>query len=72
MVSKNGELYFNEINPIPGSFGFFLWEAAKGEAHIGFTGQLTAMLEEARAQVRKHHRTIDPTASGGQIFSRRG
>ncbi|MFN7163043.1 MAG: hypothetical protein ACK5VJ_00775 [Pseudomonadota bacterium] len=77
MVSKKGELYFNEINPIPGSFGFFLWEAAKGQmngkfAHIGFTGQLTAMLEEARAQVRKHHRTIDPTASGGQIFTRRG
>lgn len=22
------ELWFNEINPIPGSFGFFLWEAA--------------------------------------------
>ena len=23
-----GELWFNEINPIPGSYGFFLWEAA--------------------------------------------
>ena len=27
--SKTGELWFNEINPIPGSYGFFLWEAAE-------------------------------------------
>jgi D-alanine-D-alanine ligase len=26
--SKTGELWFNEINPIPGSYGFFLWEQA--------------------------------------------
>ena len=25
----SGELWFNEINPIPGSYGFFLWEAAE-------------------------------------------
>ncbi|MBU2866521.1 hypothetical protein [Pacificibacter marinus] len=27
--TETGELWFNEINPIPGSYGFFLWEAAK-------------------------------------------
>ncbi|SIO25861.1 D-alanine-D-alanine ligase [Rhodovulum sp. ES.010] len=26
--TNTGELWFNEINPIPGSYGFFLWEAA--------------------------------------------
>ncbi|MEM1431106.1 MAG: D-alanine--D-alanine ligase [Pseudomonadota bacterium] len=26
--AETGELWFNEINPIPGSYGFFLWEAA--------------------------------------------
>lgn len=26
--SETGEIWFNEINPIPGSYGFFLWEAA--------------------------------------------
>lgn len=26
--AKTGEIWFNEINPIPGSYGFFLWEAA--------------------------------------------
>jgi D-alanine-D-alanine ligase len=29
--SKTGELWFNEINPIPGSYGFFLWEQAPVE-----------------------------------------
>jgi D-alanine-D-alanine ligase len=29
--SKTGELWFNEINPIPGSYGFFLWEHAPVE-----------------------------------------
>jgi len=27
--AETGELWFNEINPIPGSYGFFLWEAAE-------------------------------------------
>lgn len=26
--SKTGEIWFNEINTIPGSYGFFLWEAS--------------------------------------------
>lgn len=28
MQSDNGKLYFNEINTIPGSFSFYLWEAS--------------------------------------------
>jgi D-alanine-D-alanine ligase len=27
MVSKKGQVYFNEINTLPGSLAFFLWEA---------------------------------------------
>ncbi len=26
MMDKNGEVYFNEINPMPGSIAFYLWE----------------------------------------------
>lgn len=28
MNAKTRQIWFNEINPIPGSYGFFLWEAA--------------------------------------------
>jgi len=28
MVTKNGKIYFNEINTMPGSLAFYLWEAS--------------------------------------------
>lgn len=34
-------LYFNEINPCPGSFGYYLWP------ELGFTQLLTHLIEEA-------------------------
>lgn len=43
--AESGELWMNEINPIPGSFGYFLWEAAADP--LLFTDLLTAQIEEA-------------------------
>lgn len=42
---KTGEIWFNELNPIPGSYGYFLWEAA--EENILLTDFLTELIEEA-------------------------
>ncbi len=44
---ETGDFYFNEINTIPGSFSFYLWE----KSGIGFTALLQEMLEIA---VRRH------------------
>ncbi|HVW91384.1 MAG TPA: hypothetical protein VHB74_02120, partial [Devosia sp.] len=44
--SKTGELWFNEINPIPGSYGFFLWEQAP-EHPLLFPELLDHLIEEA-------------------------
>lgn len=41
----SGELWFNEINPIPGSYGFFLWEAA--ESPVLFPELINYLVEEA-------------------------
>lgn len=41
--SADGILYFNEINPIPGSMAFYLWEA-KG---ISFKQQISDLIEES-------------------------
>lgn len=41
---KTGEIWFNELNPIPGSYGYFLWEAAK--ENILLTDFLTELIEE--------------------------
>jgi len=69
---QTGAWYFNEINPTPGSFAFFLWEAAEGAAQTGLTGLLHGMIEEARQRVRSQYRPTDPAALGGQIFTKRG
>lgn len=43
MVTPEQKVYITEINPIPGSMAFYLWEA-KG---ITFTQQITDMLEQS-------------------------
>ena len=44
------ELWFNEINPIPGSFAFFLWERAA--TPFTFPALLNHMIDEATSQAR--------------------
>lgn len=67
---KTGDIYFNEINPLPGSFGYFLWEGA--DEPVGFTALLDGMVEEARSRMRSRARVVDPVATGGGIFRKRG
>ncbi len=43
MVTPDSTIYITEINPIPGSMSFYLWEA-KG---IRFTQQITDLIEQA-------------------------
>lgn len=47
----NDELYFNEINPIPGSLSFYLWEPAG----VPYTELLDRMVQLALARVRSSH-----------------
>ncbi|RYG58579.1 MAG: D-alanine--D-alanine ligase [Alphaproteobacteria bacterium] len=65
-----GEIWFNEINPLPGSFGYFLWEGA--QESVGFSELLDDMIGEARSRMRSHARVVDPVANGGAIFRKRG
>jgi D-alanine-D-alanine ligase len=45
----NDALYFNEINPIPGSLSFYLWEPAG----VPYTELLDRMIELARKRARQ-------------------
>ena len=53
MCNRNtGELWFNEINPIPGSYGFFLWEAA--EVPLLYPELIAHLVDETmRASVKR-------------------
>ncbi len=44
IVSKEGEIFFNEINPIPGSMAFYLWEVMG----IPFKQLLSEIIEESK------------------------
>ena len=65
---KTGEIWFNELNPIPGSYGYFLWEAAKNP--ILFVELINGLLSEAE----KHHKLKqvphDPVPEDARLFDR--
>lgn len=65
---KTGEVWFNEANPCPGSFGFFLWEAA--EKPVLFTELMTALIEEAFTCHRNCQLPPDPTLRDARLFPR--
>jgi len=43
MATETGELYLTEVNPIPGSLAFYLWEATG----ITFKEQITDLIEQS-------------------------
>jgi D-alanine-D-alanine ligase len=63
-----GETWLNEVNPIPGSFGYFLWEAA--EPPIGFTALLSLLLDEALARHREAQLPDDPVPPEARLLRR--
>lgn len=67
---KTGEIFFNEVNPLPGSFGYFLWEGAS--PRVSFTDLLEGLIDEALSRARSRTRVVDPVGSGGAIFRKRG
>jgi len=67
--SKSGEIWFNEVNPCPGSYGYFLWEAAAQP--LLFTKFVSALLEEARVQSQGQSLPDDPVPADAQLFKRK-
>lgn len=66
--SKTGEIWFNELNPTPGSFGYFLWDAAK--TSVLFTELLNDLIAEAFAFHASQQLPDDPTPPDARIFKR--
>ncbi len=66
---ETGEIWLNEVNPCPGSFGYYLWEAA--ETPTLFTQLLTDLIEEG-LYLHQHSQTPkDSTPEEARLFSRR-
>lgn len=66
--AETGEIWFNEINAIPGSFAYFLWEAASEP--LNFLGLTTHIIEEGARRYLAQARSTDAAQGGGAIFMR--
>jgi len=66
--SKTGELWLNEVNTIPGSFAYFLWEAAKEP--LSFLALTDAIIAEGFALSAKRLGATDANSGGATIFAR--
>ncbi len=66
--SKTGEIWFNEVNPCPGSFGYFLWEAAP--TPILFTEFITGLIKEAIIQSKSRALPRDPVPKDARLLKR--
>jgi D-alanine-D-alanine ligase len=68
-----GEIWLNEINPCPGSFAFYLWEAASDtdkSGPLGFTALLSALIDEAQACHRAIQLPDDPVPPDARLLKR--
>jgi D-alanine-D-alanine ligase len=63
-----GEVWLNEVNPCPGSFGYFLWEAA--DPPLRFTALLSVLIEEALARHRESQLPDDPVPPEARLLRR--
>ena len=68
--SKTGEIWMNEVNPLPGSFGYFLWEAAAEP--VLFTDFLSGLLDEAFFEYTRRRLPKDPVPAGARLLKRAG
>ncbi len=69
--SKTGEIWLNEVNPCPGSFGYFLWEAVKGDP-VFFTEFLSNLLAQALSQNSARALPYDPVPLDARLLTRKG
>lgn len=67
---ETGEFWFNEANPCPGSFGYFLWEAST-ENPLLFTELLSHLVDEALGESAAEQLPPDPTLPEARLFQRR-
>lgn len=66
--AKTNEIWMNEVNPWPGSIGYFLWEAA--EESVLFTDLLTQLIDEGLARHARTRLPRDPVPVDARLFRR--
>jgi D-alanine-D-alanine ligase len=68
--AQSGEIWLNEVNPWPGSIGYFLWEAASPS--VLFSELLTHLVTEALEQRKTRALPADPVPVAARLLKRPG
>ena len=68
--AQTGEIWLNEVNPWPGSIGYFLWEAAP--APVLFSELLTHLINEAIEHRKARSLPADPVPVAARLLPRAG
>jgi len=63
---KTGKIWMNEINTIPGSLAYYLWEASTPK--ISFTKLLSSLIKEAFNENLRSNMSLDLIKFGASIF----
>lgn len=63
---NSGEIWLNEVNPLPGSLGYYLWEARTPK--IGFTALIDALIQEGFLEYKKSYKTFNLKDIHSSIF----
>jgi D-alanine-D-alanine ligase len=66
--SKAGQIWLNEVNPWPGSIGYFLWEAASDP--VLFADLLDSLIDEAIEQRKSRTLPKDPVPVDARLHKR--
>ena len=66
---RTGEMWLNEVNPAPGSFGYFLWEACAEP--LLFSEMLDMLISEAQLAHVRGRIPSDPTPEDARLFARK-
>ena len=66
--ASTGEIWLNEVNPCPGSLGYFLWQASRHP--MLFPELLSALIDEAFGCQRSLQLPPDPTHPDARLFPR--
>ncbi len=64
--SKTGEIWLNEVNPIPGSFAFYLWE--KSKYRINYSKLVDIIIRNGFKNFENKNLYIDLKSSSSVIF----
>ncbi len=63
---KTGEIWLNEVNPIPGANAFYLWQ--NSDYNINYTELIDIMIENGIKNYKKKEKNIDLKISSSVIF----